>query len=92
MSRFGCGFVIAGGGFRRDVDEVGVAAEMGDEGFAAAWRWRGAAGMGALWAGQAFIDPAVVRMIRFNRSVTDGVWVVIFYVSDPEGPFLEVIR
>ncbi len=32
--------MIAGGGFRRDADEVGVAAEVGDEGFAVAGRRR----------------------------------------------------
>lgn len=44
MSRFRRWFVIAGGGFRRGDDEVGVAAEVGDEGFAAAGRWWGVDG------------------------------------------------
>ncbi len=36
--------MIAGGRFRRGDDEVGVAAEVSDEGFAVAGRWRGVDG------------------------------------------------
>lgn len=43
-------------------------------------------------AGEAFVEPAGVRMTGFNRSATEGLRVVIFYVSDPEGPFLDVVR
>ena len=43
-------------------------------------------------AGEAFVEPAAVRMTGFNRSATEGLRVVIFYVSEPEGPFLEVVR
>ncbi len=50
MSRFGCGFVIAGGGFRRSDNDGGVAAEVGDEGFAAGRRWRGGDGLPAFVA------------------------------------------
>jgi quercetin dioxygenase-like cupin family protein len=43
-------------------------------------------------AGEAFVEPAAVRMTGFNRSATEGLRVVIFYVSEPEGPFLDLVR
>ena len=42
-------------------------------------------------AGQAFVEPPQVKMTGYNRS-TDAMRVVIFYVSDPETPFLDVAR
>ena len=41
-------------------------------------------------AGEAFVEPPDVKMTGFNRSATDGLRVVIFYVSDPDVPFLEM--
>ena len=40
-------------------------------------------------AGQAIVEPPQVRMTGYNRSPTEPMRVVIFYVSDPETPFLE---
>ena len=44
----------------------------------------------AVRAGEAFVEPPDVRMTGFNRSATDGLRVVIFYVSDPDVPFLDM--
>ena len=41
-------------------------------------------------AGEAFVEPPDVKMTGFNRSATDGLRVVIFYVSDPDVPFLDM--
>ena len=43
-------------------------------------------------AGRAIIMPAHVKMTGHNRSSTDPLRVVIFYVSDPETPFLDPIH
>ena len=43
-------------------------------------------------AGQAMVMPAHVRMTGYNRSSTEPLRVVIFYVSDPDTPFLEQIH
>jgi quercetin dioxygenase-like cupin family protein len=43
-------------------------------------------------AGQAMVEPPNVRMTGFNRSATEPMRVLIFYVSDPETPFLDPIR
>jgi quercetin dioxygenase-like cupin family protein len=43
-------------------------------------------------AGQAMVEPANVRMTGYNRSATDPARVVIFYVSDPDTPFLDAVR
>lgn len=40
-------------------------------------------------AGQAIVEPPQVRMTGYNRSTTEPMRVVIFYVSDPDTPFLE---
>ncbi len=40
-------------------------------------------------AGQAMVEPPQVRMTGYNRSTTEPVRVVIFYVSDPDTPFLD---
>jgi len=43
-------------------------------------------------AGQAMVMPANVRMTGYNRSSTEPLRVVIFYVSDPDTPFLDQIH
>ena len=43
-----------------------------------------------LKAGQSFVEPPHVRMTGFNRSGTEPLRVVIFYVSELETPFLEL--
>ena len=40
-------------------------------------------------SGQAFVEPPNVKMTGYNKSATDDLRVVIFYVSDPETPFLD---
>ena len=42
-------------------------------------------------AGQAMVEPPQVRMTGYNRS-TEPLRVVIFYVSDPDTPFLDVVH
>lgn len=41
-------------------------------------------------AGQAYVEPPNVQMTGFNRSASDTLRVVIFYVSDVNTPFLDV--
>lgn len=41
-------------------------------------------------AGQAILEPPQVKMTGYNRSGTEALRVLIFYVSDPDTPFLEV--
>ena len=43
-------------------------------------------------AGQAMVEPPQVRMTGYNHSSTEPSRVVIFYVSDPDTPFLDAIR
>ena len=43
-------------------------------------------------AGQPIVMPAHVRMTGYNRSNTELLRVVIFYVSDPDTPFLDPIH
>jgi quercetin dioxygenase-like cupin family protein len=40
-------------------------------------------------AGQAMLEPPNVKMTGYNRSTTEPLRVVIFYVSDPDTPFLD---
>lgn len=40
-------------------------------------------------AGEALIEPPNVAMTGFNRSAAAHTKVIIFYVSDPETPFLD---
>ena len=40
-------------------------------------------------AGQAYVEPPGVKMIGYNRSATEPLRVVIFYVSEPGTPFLD---
>jgi quercetin dioxygenase-like cupin family protein len=42
-------------------------------------------------AGQAMVEPPQMRMTGYNRS-TEPLRVVIFYVSDPDTPFLDVVH
>jgi quercetin dioxygenase-like cupin family protein len=42
--------------------------------------------------GQAFVEPQKVKMTGYNRSSTEPLRVMIFYVSDPDSPFLDVVR
>lgn len=43
-------------------------------------------------AGEAFVEPPNVKMIGYNKSTTDALRVVIFYVSDVDTPFLDPVR
>ena len=43
-------------------------------------------------AGQAIVEPPQARMTGYNRSTTEPMRVVIFYVSDPDTPFLDVLH
>lgn len=43
-------------------------------------------------AGQAMVEPPHVRMTGYNRSATEPLRLVIFYVSDPDTPFLDPIQ
>lgn len=43
-------------------------------------------------AGESFIEPPGVRMTGYNRSTTDPIRLVIFYVGDPGTPFLDMIH
>lgn len=43
-------------------------------------------------AGQAFVEPPNVKMTGYNRSDTEPLRLVIFYMSDPDSPFLDPIR
>jgi quercetin dioxygenase-like cupin family protein len=43
-------------------------------------------------AGQAMVEPPNVRMTGYNRSSTEPLRVIIFYVSDPDTPFLDPIH
>ena len=43
-------------------------------------------------AGEAFVEPPNVKMTGYNRSATDPLRLVIFYVSDPDTPFLDPLN
>lgn len=43
-------------------------------------------------AGQAMMMPTHVKMTGYNRSSTDALRLVAFYVSDPDTPFLDPIN
>jgi len=43
-------------------------------------------------AGQAMVEPPGVKMTGYNRSSTEPMRVVIFYVSDPDTPFLDPVH
>ncbi|HKW45819.1 MAG TPA: cupin domain-containing protein [Gemmatimonadaceae bacterium] len=42
-------------------------------------------------AGEAFVEPPNVRMTGHNHSATEKTRVVVFYVSEPGAPFLDLI-
>lgn len=41
-------------------------------------------------AGQAYVEPPHVRMTGYNKSATEPLRVVIFYVSETGTPFLDI--
>jgi quercetin dioxygenase-like cupin family protein len=43
-------------------------------------------------AGQAYVEPPNVKMTGYNRSSTEPLRLVIFYLSDPITPFLDPIQ
>ena len=43
-------------------------------------------------AGEGFVEPPNVKMTGFNRSTTEALHLVIFYVGDPGTPFLDPIH
>jgi quercetin dioxygenase-like cupin family protein len=43
-------------------------------------------------AGEAFVEPSGVKMTGYNRSKTETLRLVIFYVCDPGTPFLDLIH
>ena len=43
-------------------------------------------------SGQAIVEPPQVKMTGYNRSGTAPMRVVIFYVSDPDTPFLDPLQ
>jgi quercetin dioxygenase-like cupin family protein len=43
-------------------------------------------------AGQAMVEPPNVKMTGYNRSATDPIRLVIFYVSDPDTPFFDPVQ
>jgi quercetin dioxygenase-like cupin family protein len=43
-------------------------------------------------AGQAMVEPPNVKMTGYNRSNTEPLRVMIFYVSDPDAPFLDPVK
>ena len=43
-------------------------------------------------AGEAMVEPPNVKMTGHNRSATDPIRLVIFYVSDPDTPFFEPVQ
>jgi len=43
-------------------------------------------------AGEAFVEPPKLKMTGFNRSATEKLRLVIFYVSDEGSPFLDMVE
>lgn len=43
-------------------------------------------------AGEAMVEPPNVKMIAANRSATEPLRIVTFYVSDPDTPFLDPVH
>jgi quercetin dioxygenase-like cupin family protein len=43
-------------------------------------------------AGQSMVEPPNVKMTGYNRSSTEPLRVVVFYVSDPDTPFLDPVK
>ncbi len=42
--------------------------------------------------GKAYVEPPHVKMTGYNRSATEPLKVLIFYVSDPATPFLDRVH
>ena len=42
--------------------------------------------------GQAFVEPPNLKMTGYNRSTTEPLRLVIFYVSEPDTPFLDLVK
>lgn len=45
-----------------------------------------------LKAGQSMVEPPHVKMTGYNRSTTGPMTAIIFYVGDPDAPFLQLIH
>jgi quercetin dioxygenase-like cupin family protein len=43
-------------------------------------------------AGEAYVEPPNVKMTGYNRSTTEELKVLIFYVGDPDTPFLDLVH
>ena len=43
-------------------------------------------------AGEAYVEPPNVKMTGYNRSATENLRLVIFYVGDPGTPFLDLVH
>lgn len=43
-------------------------------------------------AGEAYVEPPNVKMTGYNRSATEKLEVLIFYVGDPNTPFLDLVH
>jgi quercetin dioxygenase-like cupin family protein len=43
-------------------------------------------------AGQPFVEPPNVKMTGYNKSASEPMRVLIFYVSDADTPFLDEVR
>ena len=43
-------------------------------------------------AGESFVEPPNVRMTGYNRSATDPISLLIFYVGEPGTPFLDMVH
>lgn len=43
-------------------------------------------------AGEGFVEPPGVKMTGFNRSTSESLRLVIFYVGDPGTPFLDPVH
>jgi len=43
-------------------------------------------------AGQAMVEPPQLKMTGYNRSSTEPLRVLIFYVSDPDTPFFDLVQ
>jgi quercetin dioxygenase-like cupin family protein len=49
-------------------------------------------GIQVIKAGSSFVEPPNVKMTGYNKSATEPMKVVIFYVSDPKTPFLDPVK
>jgi quercetin dioxygenase-like cupin family protein len=43
-------------------------------------------------AGEAMVEPPNVKMTGYNRSSSETIRLLIFYVSDPDVPFLDLVH